>query len=133
MSHRDSSFLHALGYLYLAFAHLTDRNLSSPELTTIRSKLVKWMTAAGKELVVEDFNTFVHEVAEWYSDTRDERFNVFQDIAFRIADDSRFDDAVKTQILKDLTEIAVADNQFGENEKGIINLLSETWNLDFSV
>ncbi|MCC6549671.1 MAG: TerB family tellurite resistance protein [Ignavibacteriaceae bacterium] len=124
MNLQERKNLKNIGYLYLAFAHLTDSELSEKELNEILKQLRKY-TAEFSET---EFERFLEETMRWYNDTADSRVEMVQMIAGKIH--YEVDDVLKESFLKDLVAIAKADDDFIEAEKNLINTLSNAWGLD---
>ncbi|GMU86373.1 MAG: hypothetical protein AMXMBFR48_16150 [Ignavibacteriales bacterium] len=124
MNLQERKNLKNIGYLYLAFAHLTDSELSEKELNEILKQLRKY-TAEFSEA---EFDRFLEETMRWYNDTADNRVEMVQMIAGKIH--YEVDNVLKESFLKDLVAIAKADDDFIEAEKNLINTLSNAWGLD---
>jgi uncharacterized tellurite resistance protein B-like protein len=121
------SKLKNLGYLYLSFAHLADRNLSGEELVAIKKIL---LVRSGQEDVVE-IDSLMEDVTSWYNRSALDRIQVIYSIAAKLNLELDTEDE-KRSILDDLLKIAKADQDVSENEVNFIKSLAEAWNLEFN-
>ncbi|MEN8122061.1 MAG: TerB family tellurite resistance protein [Bacteroidota bacterium] len=120
---------HYFGFLYLAFAHLTDGKYVREEQLTIWKLITKW---TGSQITKGEFACVMDDVMDWYKRTMNqEEFEeeVF-DIARRINEYVWFDKEKKIESLKDLKEIALADNKYIKNEKLWIKKIAQIWEID---
>ncbi|MBV6512095.1 MAG: TerB family tellurite resistance protein [Ignavibacteriales bacterium] len=125
MNLQERKNLKNIGYLFLAFAHLTDSELSEKELNAILKQLRKYAEGFSEA----EFDRFLEETMRWYNDTADSRVEMVQMIAGKIHYEVE-DVNLKESFLKDLVAIANADDDFIEAEKNLINTLSNAWGLD---
>lgn len=125
MNLQERKNLKNIGYLFLAFAHLTDSELSEKELNAILKQLRKYAEGFSEA----EFDRFLEETMRWYNDTADSRVEMVQMIAGKIHYEVE-DVHLKESFLKDLVAIANADDDFIEAEKNLINTLSNAWGLD---
>lgn len=125
MTEESNKLLKNLGYLYLAFAHITDRNLSDEEMEMIRERL----KAKDPSVTNEEITDILHDVTHWYNRTANNRAEVVQSIAGMIHYDfSNIED--KKKIIEDLREIANADHVFKDTESQMIEVFSKAWGID---
>ena len=120
---------HYFGFLYLAFAHLTDGKYTREEQLTIWKLIKKW---TGSDITKGEFAHVMDEVMEWYKRTMNQEGfekEVF-DIARRINEYVWFDKEKRIESLKDLKIIALADNRYIENEKIWIKTIAQIWKID---
>lgn len=120
--------LNNLGYLYIAFAHLTDANLQQSELEEIKSKLIE----RAPDLSYDEVTNLLDDAIQWYNKSADERLRVVNTIAEAIHYDIE-EASIKISILDDLVAIAKADGNYQFEEKAFVNVLSSAWGIDYSV
>lgn len=128
MEQITASVLRHIGYLYLSFAHLSDGELLNEEYEEAKVRIKKYIP----EDIDTDPERLMEEVLHWYNSTADSRLQVVNSIAvtfqFEIPDKS-----LKTSLLEDLVSIGKADQDFIENEKEFIRVLSKAWEIPFEV
>jgi len=117
-----------LGYLYLAFAHLSDTVLSEEETGEIKRILSK--RSEGTDL--KEISSLWDDIVGWYNKSADQRIQVVYSIAAKLNVDLETD-IEKGAILDDLLSIANADQDLADNEKSFIRSLAEAWGIDFSL
>ncbi len=120
---------HYFGFLYLAFAHLTDGKYTREEQLTIWKLITKW---TGSQITKGEFARVMDDVMDWYKRTvnqEDFEEEVF-DIARRINEYIWFDKEKRIESLKDLKTIALADNRYIKNEKIWIKKIAQIWEID---
>ncbi|GAB1348794.1 hypothetical protein MASR1M107_10070 [Ignavibacteriales bacterium] len=127
MSINHYAKLKNLGYLYLAFAHLSDTNLSEEETWEIKRILTE--RAEGTEF--KEISSLWDDVVGWYNKSADQRIQVVYSIAAKLNVDLETEKE-KGEILDDLLSIANADEDLAESEKSFIRSLAEAWGIDFS-
>ena len=111
---------HYFGFLYVAFAHLTDGKYKRIEQLTIWQTVSKWLK---QNIKPGDYACIMDEVMEWYKNkVYDENFEdeVFE-IVECINDFSWFEKQDKIKSLNDLKQIAVSDKRFLKKEKAWIS------------
>ena len=120
---------HYFGFLYVAFAHLTDGKYTREEQLTIWKIVTKW---SKTEITKGEFGRIMDDVMNWYKqkmneeDFEDEVF----DIARRINEYDWFNHEEKIESLKDLKTIALADNNYIKNEKLWVRKIAKIWEID---
>jgi len=119
---------HYFGFLYVAFAHLTDGKYKRVEQLTIWQSVSKWF---NQDVERGDYSCVMDEVMEWYkSKLHDEDFeNEVFEIVECINDFLWFSKQDKLQSLTDLKQIAVSDNRFLKKEKAWIRKIGTIWGL----
>lgn len=128
MSINHYAKLKNLGYLYLAFAHLSDTVLSEEETGEIKRILSK--RSEGTDL--KEISSLWDDIVGWYNKSADQRIQVVYSIAAKLNVDLETD-MEKGAILDDLLSIANADQDLADNEKSFIRSLAEAWGIDFSL
>lgn len=113
-----------LGYLYFAFAHLTDEVLDDSEIGSIKERLHRRAPKMNKN----ELDNLLANIELWYNNTSENRSEVLQqiiaDIHFEIDDQQ-----LKKSIIEDLESIAGADHTISENEDIFIRNLSSAWGI----
>lgn len=120
-------YLKNLGYLYFAYAHLTDQNLEDVEIESIKNQLAK---RTGSEQI--DIDKLIDEIIHWYNTSTDHRFEVINSIAGSIHFNIQ-SKVEKQSILEDLVSIGKSDNEFSDVEKEFVSRLKNAWELDFEI
>lgn len=128
MSINHYAKLKNLGYLYLAFAHLSDTVLSEEETGEIKRILSK--RSEGTDL--KEITSLWDDIVGWYNKSADQRIQVVYSIAAKLNVDLETD-MEKGAILDDLLSIANADQDLADSEKSFIRSLAEAWGIDFSL
>jgi lysyl-tRNA synthetase class I len=126
MNDEKRALLNNLGYLYLAFAHLTDADLKQAELDSIKSKI----HSRAPEFTSNEVNDLLEDAINWYNKTADERLKVVNTIASAIHYEIE-DVEIKTSILDDLVAIAQSDGNYQFEEKAFVNVLGQAWGIDY--
>ncbi len=111
-----------LGYLYFAFAHLTDEVLDDAEINSIRERLHR----RAPEMDEKELDILLRNIEHWYNNSAENRQVVIQtligEIHFEVDDP-----ALKKSIIEDLESIAKSDHNFSSNEEEFIRALSAAW------
>lgn len=119
-------YIKNLGYLYIAFAHLSDVDLSEDEIDRVKEILRERdgdLDPASAQLLID-------EILEWYDKTSYQRHTVLNEIIKALHTD--VDEAEKKKIIHELREIAKADEHYLPEEANFINVLSTAFGLDQS-
>lgn len=118
--------IHCLAFLYLAFAHQTDGELDSAERTAIWKRMIGWL---DKEITRVEFAKTMDETIEWYQSKMLDNAIVedVYDIAERLTEFEWFNKKKRIDSLRDLQMIAMADNKFTDNEKKWIKQIAQIW------
>ncbi len=119
---------HYFGFLYVAFAHLTDGKYKRIEQLTIWQSVNKWMQT---ELKAGEYSCIMDEVMEWYkAKMHDANFeNEVFEIVECINDFKWFTKQKRIDSLNDLKQIAVSDKRFLKKEKAWIHKIGQIWGL----
>ena len=113
--------IHCLSFLYLAFAHQTDGELSDDERSVIRTKLQEWCSE-GTDM--STISTFMDETIGWYNAVEaDDRINTMAGIAATLKDEG-FTEDQRRAVVADLVSIAKADGNYDETERKWVKLLA---------
>ena len=115
----EFTITNCLAFLYVAFAHMTDGDLSDEEQEKIQEKLSEWNP--------DDIEVLIGliEGVQWYfgcledDNVNDQVVNIAQAIGSGAVDTS--------DVLNDLKEIAEADGKFDDNEKALLANLEALW------
>jgi len=126
MEKKDYSIQHQKAYLFIAFAQLTDSDVSQEEIDKIYTKIKQW---GGQEQSHEEFEQVMEEAKSWYlSNTNpDHVHEVVLDIAEDFNKQEWFNPIYKSIVVHDLIAIAKADEDFHSNEKQWIEELAKIW------
>lgn len=114
-----------LSLIYLAFAHGTDGELSDSEISVIAERLMDWQEEGGREAIVAS----VRQALRTYNAAED-------DSVLNAAIDSigmSVSREVRSYILDDLMDIALADDIFRNAESDFIKRLSDRWDVRPSI
>lgn len=128
MEKQDYTIQHQKAYLFLAFAQMTDSDISQEEIDKIYTKIKQW---GDVEQDQETLEQLMEEAKKWYLSNTDPRHVL--DVVLEIAEDFNkqewFNEIYKNIILYDLVAIAKADDNFDENEKQWIEELAKVWDM----
>ncbi len=119
------------GYLYIAFAGLTDNELSDFEKGEIVNCVVEWWPEQRDDVIDE-----IEKAWKWVDeDLKAGGTELVVDNVLNIARELKeeYNEKSRKAILNDLVRIAVADNNFHENEKDWIHKIAEIFGIDFRV
>ncbi|NQV18331.1 MAG: TerB family tellurite resistance protein [Armatimonadetes bacterium] len=119
------------GYLYIAFAGLTDNELSDVEKGEIVNCVVEWWPEQRDDVIDE-----IDKAWKWVDeDLKAGGIELVVDNVLNIAQELKeeYKEKSRKAILNDLVRIAVADNNFHENEKDWIRKIAEIFGIDFRV
>ncbi|MBE2279599.1 MAG: TerB family tellurite resistance protein [Ignavibacteriaceae bacterium] len=123
----DYKYLRNLGYLYLAFAHLSDSVLSDSEMAEI-IQVLRVRTGAND---FEEAQKLMNDVIDWYNKSAENRLQIIAFIAKEIHIKTE-DPQAKVAIIEDLISIAKADTIVNETERNFINSLISAWELNYN-
>jgi uncharacterized tellurite resistance protein B-like protein len=118
-SQRD--IVNDLSLIYLAFAHGTDGELSDSEIGVIAERLMDWQEEGGREAIIASVRQAlrVYNAAEDDSDLN----AAIDSIGMSVSRE------VRSFILDDLMDIALADDIFRHAESDFIKSLSDRWDV----
>ena len=119
------------GYLYIAFAGLTDNELSDVEKGEIVNCVVEWWPQQRDDVIDE-----IDKAWKWVDeDLKAGETELVVDNVLNIARELKeeYNEKSRKAILNDLVRIAVADNNFHENEKDWIHKIAEIFGIDFKI
>lgn len=109
---------HALAFLYISFAHITDDDLAPEELAVIIEKVIEWSDNA------EATAAAITEALElWKGTSGEEEQELFAECAALIANS----DFNKEAVLQDLIAVAEADGKIAPGEQMLIKTLENAW------
>ncbi len=116
--------IHCLAFMYLAFAKLSDGELTDDERSTMHTKLQEWCDAMSETRNADDF---INESIDWFNSCEDqqERLNTMDGMA-RLLADSGMEEKHRGAVVADLVSSAKADGDFGDVEKKWIELLTKS-------
>lgn len=129
MEFKDFTWQARFAYIYLAFAHITDYDLSDVELQSIKEKIIFW---GSEDQEMQDFRNIMHGAIKWYRSNTDEeyRINMVLEIATRLLHEPWFGVTQKNQVIGDLIDIAMVDEKIVEAEKDWIIKIATAWDID---
>ena len=120
--------LHAITYIYLVLAHLTDSDLSNAEVELIKKKLHKYCDEYD-DIPVDEV---VADTISWYDEGTDEdrrsrRAEQFDAVGAFLKESDWFEKGLQKEFLQDMVEVAKVDDHFHKYEKQVIRDLAELW------
>jgi len=119
--------IHCLSFLYLAFAHQTDGDLSDDERSVIRGKLNEWCPEESLDSISE----YMDDAIDWYNGLdHDGRINEIATIATNLKDNGFTGDNRKA-VLNDLVSIAKSDGSYDETEKKWVVILADCMGMQY--
>lgn len=109
---------HALAFLYISFAHITDDELAPEEMAVIIEKVSEWTSdpEASAAAITEALEL-------WQKTTGDEERELFATAAASIGTS----DLNKNAVLQNLVAITEADGRVALGEKMMLATLKEAW------
>ena len=127
-------------FLMFAYAHITDWELADTERSLIQSKIdfvLKKINGDSYQYKPEIIANKMSTVYKYWSDVQDESLDEvlteLQDIASEIKKEEWFDPNFAQKMIDFLAEIAKADGIVLDNEKFILNDLSNLWEVECSL
>jgi hypothetical protein len=122
--------LHAITYIYLVLAHLTDSDLSNVEKTLIKKKLQKYCDEYD-DIPIDEV---VADTTSWYDEGTDEdrlanRVKQFDAIGEFLKGSDWFEKGLQEEFLQDMVDVAKVDDNFHKYEKQVIRDLAELWSV----
>ncbi len=129
MESRKHTWQESIAYLYVAFADLSDGDLSDVELDAIKEETKEW---GGESQTNEEFRSAMLETLKWYRSNRDNevRSNVLTSIAETLVHQQWFGVEKRTKVVGDLINIASVDGKLHEGEKQWIQTIATSWGID---
>ena len=124
----DRSNLHYFGYVFVGFAHLSDKLFSEEEHRKIIELVNEW--AVDSNYTNASFAITMAEIMMWYEEISDfdkKKEMLIQNIEY-LADQDWFKPDMKEKFVRHLWELAASDG-IVEEEKNLIGLMSEKWNV----
>ncbi len=118
---KTRSILRDLALIYIALAHSTDQDLSTPEVETISARLRAWQTQVTEETVLSAIKDALEDYTQESAHPEVER------AVRRVRDE--LDHEKREMIVDDLTEIAMADDKFLFEEGSFIGDLARAWDV----
>ena len=122
------SVLHAITYIYLVLAHLTDGDLSDDEVALIKKKLHKYCDEY-EDIPIDDV---VADTILWYDEGTDEdrrsrRVEQFDAVGAFLKESDWFEKGLQEEFLQDMVDVAKVDDNFHKYEKQVIRDLAVLW------
>jgi hypothetical protein len=122
------SVLHAITYIYLVLAHLTDSDLSDDEVALIKKKLHKYCDEY-EDIPIDDV---VADTILWYDEGTDEdrrsrRVEQFDAVGAFLKESDWFEKGLQKEFLQDMVDVAKVDDNFHKYEKQVIRDLAVMW------
>lgn len=113
--------IHDVALVYLIVAHSTDNVLSTTEIDTMIERLREWQPDA----TIEDAKHILNVSLQQYAKGSDNRR--MQEAVQSIRDNLPI--VQRLAVLNDLVHIAESEGEVSENERDMINTLSDTWDI----
>jgi len=122
---RQWTLSRVVSYLFITFSGMTDQKITKEEREVIVQLVREWLPEEPIENLIENIK-LVHD---WVmEDVKID--NYMQNFAMLTSSlEEIFDEQRKKYFLNDLVRIAVADNNFTDSERSIIQGLAEAWEL----
>ena len=117
----DWTLLHDLGLVYLAMAHSTDDDLSTPEINAIIERLQDWKSGLNEA----DARNVVRTALHFYANGPDETALQRSVLAIK----THLPIIQRLAALDDLVYVAEADGHLNDHEKTLIGSLADVWGL----
>ena len=114
--------LHDLALLYLGLAYGADGELNEAETREIAGKLREWQPDKDPKLID---HVLREATLSYMNGASDERL---VEVVVSLKD--LLDDEVRTSILSDLNDIAMADGAVDPNESRFVDHLAEMWDVN---
>ncbi len=121
-----------LAYIYIAMAGATDDVLDDKEKATIGACVKEWFPNDDKDVVIDEV-VKAHEL--FVEDYTEKGVKEVAQNVTDLAEMCKYNikkEALK-YVLEDLVKIAIADNNFNENEKIWINTIADIFEVDYKV
>ena len=123
----DVNYCHVLSFVYLAFAHQSDGELTDSERATIITKVGEWM---GDDATRAQVNTLFDEAIDWYNSvpgpTGEENKRIEEMVDYIGVLKNHFENVDQRRaIFADLVAIVEADGSVSETEKGWLGLVKK--------
>ena len=129
----EKSPLHYLGFIFLLFARFTDGNLSMEEEKLLWSKI----DDLGEGISEQELQEVRAETVYWLKQTVAQGTDIIKEelvgAALWMKNLPWFDNAVKSQVLNDMIDIAKGDDHFHQQEKNWIAILADIWNMRLDI
>jgi len=132
-------WIDAVLFLMIGNAEVTDYKLSDAELKVIMEKadkLLAFSLGEGVMYTSDDVNRKVQNAYNWYmriqenvpEDQLDQTIMAeFQRVAKALKDEDWFNPTFAENIIQEMVDIAKADGEVIQNEKGSLNSLADFW------
>tara|TARA_Y100000996_G_C22282847_1_gene544772 strand:- start:217 stop:600 length:384 start_codon:yes stop_codon:yes gene_type:complete len=119
--------------MYVAFAHLTDGEVSKSEWESIGTKVWGWLKTfkidvnGDGDLNGDDVVSLLSDcVVPFYDSLNfDEKIEEFCNVQALLASQSWWDDEMSSLMLKDMKELAMADGNFAEGEEKWLEIMAK--------
>lgn len=115
------TLLHDLGLIYLALAHSTDDDLSTPEIDAIIERLQDWKSGLNET----DARNVVRTALRFYAEGPDETALQRSVLAVK----THLPIIQRLAALDDIVYVAEADGHLNDHEKTLIGSLADAWGL----
>ena len=131
--YNSDSTVHRVGYMFVAFSHLTDGEVHEDEVTTVAGILWAYLEAWDQDLTgdgavdVDDvFKLLLEDIIPFYdSQDDDSRIQHFSDTVNLLTNQEWWTDNFAKMILEQLKSLALADGNYHENEKEWIRIVAK--------
>ena len=115
---------HLFCFVYIGFAHLSNKTMTKEIIDEIERKIASWMNVSPANIV--EFNRVLQETYDWYNGLKkDEKLANVLKAAKSINEIKGFTIENKKTFLSDIRDIAVADGRFSEDEKNMHDMIAK--------
>ena len=133
MAYNSDSTVHRVGYMFLAFSHLTDGEVDNKELGTLAGILWAYLEAWDQDLTgdgVVDFDDAVklidNDLIPYYNAQDDDsRIQHFSQTVNMLKAQDWWTDDFANMLLRQLKMVADADGHYHDNEKEWIRITAD--------
>ncbi len=133
MDYKRTNIAHSMTFMYVAFAHLTDGEVSKSEWESIGTKVWGWLKTfkidvnGDGDLNGDDVVSLLSDcVVPFYDSLNfDEKIEEFCNVQALLASQSWWDDEMSSLMLKDMKELAMADGNFAEGEEKWLEIMAK--------
>ena len=133
MDYKRTNIAHSMTFMYVAFAHLTDGEVSKSEWENIGTKVWGWLKAfkidvnGDGDLNGDDVVSLLCDcVVPFYDSLNfDEKIEEFCNVQALLASQSWWNDEMSSLMLKDMKDLAMADGNFADGEEKWLEIMAK--------
>ena len=129
---RPTDWIEIYGFILVAFAHMTDWNLSDSEIQVIDKKIEFILSNSKQSFEKVDVARKLVEIVQKYKSISEdtEIMDALMDACMKLKNESGFDDLAAALLMESLAEIAEVDHIIEETEIQLLKNIADIFGVE---